>query len=748
MKIRTKHTSLFISLCALMACSENDVIQPEVTPNAEKTPISLNIGGVDAPVTRNVVTDNPYSPRNFNATTTINFVMKSDKADGTASQYCVTRGVVTIPKPSTSTNDVTFNDTYARYWDDTYARDAKVSIWAYTSEGTNWADFKVGGKTTISNWDNTQIDPIIDEWKVSANATYYIETELKNQDLIYSNNVVDYSSDTNVPETSRKDNRLKYTPNNAAATSGVFDKANLKFYHAMSKITVKLIAGDGYESSSFDVSDKMTLSGTQNEYIKLNKMNSIGKFDIAKGEFVSISEKTQQIQTTVRSRQGKNWQFQALIIPALKTSADSYNTDASVAKEDANDNIFEFTIDNNKYYVTSANLFKALLSKDGTTLKGTSGSQYIPYEAGKNYIFTFNIGKSKVNSITAQIAEWKDVTADEFAPSNAYVNVSVKTSEGDKITGSTPGFSLYRAAGATYTGPFTAAGYNAYADYTWEKGYETTPATLTETSSGVYSTNWYWPDNNTFYHFRTLTPIGQTLEGNDANTYVAIHGGVIKEGSVTAIDYLWGAPFITTAPTPDLYSFTSGYCNNETKAYGQLYKAIGATEDNITLIQHHMTSQVFVKLETTTGSDKVDLTDATVELTNVAKAANLLLGNGLITSYSDFGTINMTYDHHDAVADPATPAYDYSYGVLPQLLTNNTSKTVGITITAKDGNKYIIDDIQIAKFTGTDNPITKWEPGKKYYYTFRLIKTGIDKITATIVKWETVTADPDDVYIK
>ena len=216
-------------------------------------------------------------------------------------------------------------------------------------------------------------------------------------------------------------------------------------------------------------------------------------------------------------------------------------------------------------------------------------------------------------------------------------------------------------------------------------------------------------------------------------------GGVIKD----ATDYIWGAPFKTTSPTPDGYSFTTGYCNNSTKADGLLYKAIGATKDNITLTQHHMTSQVFVDLETVTGDAAVTLAGATVQLIYIAQNGKLYLGNGLVTEYSNYGNINMTPDAH-AATNPI-PAYDYSYGVLPQPL-NNTNGKVGIKITTTDDNVYIIDDITKIK-TGGEN-ITEWLPGKKYYYKFTLKKTGITNLQATIVQWDPVTADNEDVQIK
>lgn len=775
MNIKYLHTTLLLSLCTLTACSDQDVVvnNPSTGSGADgKTPIELSIGGVDAqgPMTRAVITDGTgKTMKAFDKAAYIFMVLQSDYGtsdyQGTHdTKYNVTRGDV-----AQGEGTITFTNNNKRYWDDAHARSSQLSIWAFAQKGQKWTNcsfqevagaepatsdtYKKNYDTGGSNvwpWQTTRIYPAIREWSVSY--TRYPNQQaddLEKQDLLFSNNLT-YNVEKNWA-----DKRLKFD----FETRKFPTENEMKFYHAMSKITIRIKAGDGFKADGTD----FALANSKS-IDELSGFNTKGLFNIKDGEFQMIHEsKTITSIPLISEKTGKtsdpNYVLEALAVPNIHQFMVSQRTselpnlkdEGSRFVENSTNVMIQFTIDGNTYKIKSGALYDALsdLSEgDGSDQihKYKNNGNYIPMEPGKNYVFTFTIGKQMINNISAKLADWVNVVATEEYPSNAYVTVSVKTNEGSKVTG-TPNFALYRAPGTSYNGAATTEGYNAYADYNWEKGYEkSTNLGETNEGSGVYTTEWYWPNNNTFYHLRTISPTSESINGNDVSTYISMVGGTIKEGSITAKDYVWGAPFKTTSPTPDNYSFTTGYCNNGTKAEGQLYKAIGATTQNITLIQHHMTSQVFVDLEndlTVAEANRVNLTDATVQLINIAQNAQLHLGNGLITEYSNYGDVTMTADKHDT----PVPAYDYSYGVLPQQLSNNNgTKKVGIKITTIDGNVYIIDDINTIKVGG--NAITEWLPGKKYYYKFTLKKTGITNLEATIVDWENVTAEDETVVIQ
>lgn len=807
------------SALALTACADEveNAVTPDMPEIGEKTPIELSVGGVDAPssaLTRAVVTDGTEKTmQNFDKNTKVFILMQSDKevdgnnnvvthdgyeykGDRPQTLYTIARGDV-----AANSSTLVFDENNKRYWDDAHARSSQLTMWAIAQKVAeekdgNWKSitFRTYGATEDNtkpsigdssdatynttnriDWSSTpQVYPAIFSWSV-GNLTTGHQNQDKNtiiyQDLLFSNNI-SYNKEKNW-----SDRRLKFDfgTRKFPREEDVWDtdgpkKTEMKFYHAMSKITIQLKVGEGFKADGNDFVLK------NNTIDKLIGFNTRGLFNIKDGEFQLIHTydaviTTIPCTTTANTNGTPYYTLEALAIPNIHEFMSSQKDENGVLlnlKDDysrfvdgSTSVMMEITVDNNTYKITSDNLYDALMTRDGegnitttpvtNATRKTDNGYYVPLEAGKNYVFTFTIGKQKIDHITAKLADWENVEAVEQFPSNAYVTVTVKTDEGSQVTGD-PTFDLYRAPGTLYNGAATVEGYNNYADYNWEKGYEKSTSLAEKTSSsGVYTTEWYWPNNNTFYHFRTISPSNEAIQGNDATTYINIAGGTliqVGDNPASAKDYVWGAPFKSTVTTATVYSPKTGFCNNNTKSDGQLYKAIGATEKNVTLIQHHMTSQVFVDLtndETVAEENRVNLSGATVELINIAKDAKLYLGNGLVTDYSNYGNVGMTADAH-AAASPI-PAYDYSYGVLPQSLSNNNGKVVGLKISAADGNVYIINDLSAIKESGK-NEITEWLPGKKYYYKFKLKKTGIESLTATIVNWENITAEEDTVVIQ
>ena len=798
MKLNNKHISLLLSLCALSACSEDDVIKDEpIIPDSEKSPIELSVGGVDTPASATravgaVITDGTNKTmQNFDVNTKIFMVIRSErdatthdgyeyKGNRLNTLYTVCRGEVTA-----GSSAVTFtSDNQQHYWDDAHARSSILSIWAYAQKGESWKDcyFQEISNNTgekIDNaythkyetgngyipWQTTEIYPAIREWNAMLNGyTAQTAQTVRCQDLLFSNNLT-YNS-----EKSWADNRLKFN-----FETHLFPNPNdMKFYHAMSKITIQIKAGDGFKADGTDF-----VLANSKSIDHLAGFNTKGLFNIKDGEFQMIHErKTITSIPKISEKTGKtdpNYVLEALAVPNIHQflKGHSQEDEGSRFVENSTDVMIQFTIDGNTYKIKSGALYNALKNLTEGELtnqihKFTDNGNYIPMEGGKNYVFTFTVGKEKIKSISATLADWVNVTAEEQFPSNAYVNLSLKTDEGTAVNSTDPQVDLYRAADpTTYT---DGDNYNDWTQYGWETGYTVTGAkgTLTQTSTtSVYNATdatsteqWYWPNNKTFYHFRTINK-GLTVTYG-TNDVVSLYSGPINDTySATNIstafadgkfnDYIWGAPFKSTAPTATVYSPTYGFCNNATKADGQLYKGIGSTKDNILLIQHHMMSNIYVDLETTTGTDQVTLSGATVKLVRYAKEAKLQMGNGLVTNYSNYdngsGT-EMISDVH--AAETGIPAYDYSYRVVPQSLTNTSNGAdtkVGMVITASDGNVYIIEDLSKIKEAG-NNEITEWFPGKKYYYKFVLKKTGITNLEATIVDWEKVEAQDETVVIQ
>lgn len=782
---------MLLMFCA--ACSDRDFTIGDDNTDG-KAPIVLsasNISGTgDSPATRGIIDGNAKETA-FEKHTRLTLLMVSenDLSSPTEKKYTVTYGLAigsgknaaewtegfsaisfaTTKTSGTEKQNYTdptgtvletaatnnYGDGSIRYWNDAHERSSVLSIYGFAVNntilpaGAPWQQ-KINGientagknfATLSSALDYTIKSDLSDrKWRIGnhnldANG-YSVQNFLSllyKDDILYSNNLSDRTS------AGGSDGRLKYSNN----TTGKFDSGVLRFKRAMTMLSFKIKPGAGFSTS--DPNNFKFKDGTN---IALRGFNKKGNLNIKTGNWegvevennVTVGSKTYNWRTIANITNGQTidqiddhaYYLLALVIPG---------TDLTTANvEDA----VTIIIDGNEYTISMLELYNAIHAvsannvSDGTVVDESVLKDGTKLKAGNNYEFTITIGKTSVSGIEARLIPWEKAIATATA-SNSHVTLSLTNDKGEAVTGG--GFSLYRAAGAQYDG----ADYNTYADYTWEKGYDG-PAAMTENGS-IYDTEWYWPDNKTFYHFRTLVPTGQTLQNNDGTTtYVEMIGGALS----SATDYQWGAPFKSSSSLG--YSHVTGYCNNADKASGQIYKAIGATDNTIAITQFHMTSQVFVDLETTTGSDKVVLDGATVKLTNLATTAKLQLGNGLVTGHGSYNDVAIIPDAH--AASGSTPAYDYSYGVLPQKLTGNgnttgvgnANGTVGIKITLADGNEYIIEDL--SKVKSGSNAFTAWDPGKKYYYKFKLTKTGIDPLHATILDWENISADNEDVTIK
>lgn len=783
--------ALLMLLIACVACSKKNLIIGEDLTNGKNAIVlsaSTVQNGVEGPLTRAAIIDGQGKETAFEKHTRLTLLMVSENSTNASDKkYSVTYGLAlgngkspsqwissdpyssisfnttktdgtdkqkyTDPTGTVLETEATNNapgDGIIRYWNDAHERKSVLSIYGFAISNTilpSGAPFDQRINGTANTTGQNFIAPATDiDYKIKSNlsdqkwrvgnhnldaAGYSVQNFLSllyKDDLLYSNNLSNQSSG---------DGRLKYT-------SGHFDTGVLRFNRAMTMLSFKIIPGAGFDQESGD-----NFNFKEGTNVALSGFNKKGNLNIKTGSWenveaennVVINGKNYNWRTIANVTNGKKineiddhaYYLLALAIPG---------TDLTTANVD---NAVTIIIDDNEYTISMQELYDAIHavsanndSDDQTKVKESVLDGGKRLKAGNNYEFNIVIAKTRIASIEAKMIPWEAAIATATA-SNSHVTLSLKDTEGTAVTGG--GFSLYRAAGAEYSG----SDYNSYAVYDWEKGYEGPAANVTESDS-IYDTEWYWPDNRTFYHFRTLKPEGQTLNGNEAMTTVAMSGGPVS----SATDYQWGAPFKSDASLG--YSHTSGFCNNADKASGQLYKAIGATDGVIAITQLHMTSQVFVDLETSAGSDQVDLTDASVTLTNLATSANLQLGNGLVTGHGAYYNVPITADAH-AAAD-GVPAYDYSYGVLPQKLSGNgnttgvgnANGTVGIIISLTDGNRYIIENLGTVKANNT--AVTTWDPGKKYYYRFKLTKTGIDPLYATIKDWEDVSANYGDIKIE
>lgn len=768
------YTTLFVSLCAAFAACSDDVLNGNNDPNDGKSPIELSIGGVtdmNRPITR-AVTDPTSSMNPLPANTSIFMYMQSDFIDlgaphtyggTTSSKACKTLGVVDGDAGAVKfVNDATYTRT--RYWDDAHARCSNISIWALACSGKSYIDestyiYEGPDKFTPSNWtEGTQS---------SLGFTFYVQ---KNQniatfndyDVLFSNNIVNYtgSTDASIPDGSKTDRRLNFD-----TTNKKFKKGEMVFYHALSKITVKLNLDNGFTGTN-DFQFVGGGGGVQN--ICLDNFNTRGKLNIQSGKFTDSDEhklitgmKSHWDTPNTTDTSKPTYELEAYVIPYV--SGETSKFDAS--KTDVYP--IYFFINNNKYQISSQALFNAIKSKAANNIP--SDATDIKLESGKHYIFTINISKSEISNISAQVAEWEEITADVGNLTNARVTIDI---EDDRSDASSPNYAFYRLEHIEESIPTNA---DNVADYTWKTKYLSDTDhmcylthgmsgwSLTSDVAGENAVSWYWPDSKTFYHFRTVQPANASITENGTNgDYFTIHSTFEDD---TQYDPRWGAPFKEINPTYAdklIYNKNTGFDvdrndpeNGITDNPHQIYKAIGATAQPIKIIPIHMMSQVTFNIKTSNGDDAVDLVDddnnqTKVELLQFYKDATVRLGSGLVSVTGD-KTNELTITQSSAPSTATGPA-TYFYSVVPQDLAN-----VELRITTPDNNRYLVplNNIVATSITNKElvnpylnNKINYWYPNFKYTYTFTLTKKGITDLKATIVDWEEVTVDQGGITIQ
>ena len=738
-KTNKYQTLLAVCLLTLSACSTNETLTDSPIDQS-KTPIELTVGIVGEntstprALTRTVITtDNPYghAATAFAANTSLYMVLKSDyDGTGDAQAPLYSRSIGTVPgSGGENPLNVSFASGYQRYWEDSYSRDSKVSVYSACVPGNTSTALDIAGTDYNQNnytWSPTAITPII-AWPLSGTAATQEADFLTDQDLCFTNNV-------------SGDNCIAFD-----TSTKKFLAKKMVFHHALTKVTFKIKKGEGFSDTEFNTGFSISLVG----------FNSTGTLNLATGVFTPTATTT--ISTLADTKDETLDASYAYVRSCLMLPDTDLNNDAI-------DQI-NITINNNDYHIKKSELVTKLNDKKlyNNTTEALDGTKM---RHGVHYIFTMTISKSQISNLSAAVVDWETVTAEEVTPSNARISVSL-LENGTAETSESPTFDLFRSANVNDEIN------DNWASYDWATGYGKAYLQKSGLAYAAYeddghTTPWYWPNNRTFYHFRTLKP--QTTNtwkvetgGTNPNTfeYVTLEGGLfndIPENSYR--DVCWGAPFNSLGSGQKLtYSFTTGFDNTTgTSPYEthQISKAIGPTTATINMNTFHMMSDVTFILTTPSSpeaadySSRVDLNNAKMELV-VHNTGRVLMGNGLVeTTGSTTTIINQIND---------TPTYTgtpWHYGFVPQSLDG-----VVLIITTSDNNQYKVTLKDIAAssvggtnsiinnpYTGTDGKIDRWYPSFKYTYTFHLTKTGIQSITATLSDWEGVTAASQTVQIK
>ena len=143
-----------------------------------------------------------------------------------------------------------------------------------------------------------------------------------------------------------------------------------------------------------------------------------------------------------------------------------------------------------------------------------------------------------------------------------------------------------------------------------------------------------------------------------------------------------------------------------------------------------MMSEVTIALTTSDGDDAVMLSGALMELSGIYPTGIVRMGDGTVTPTGTPESVNNMNQ------------VPWTHGFVPQSLENTV-----LTITTADDNQYRVSMKDVLA-DGNNKPISEWKPGHKYTYTFKLAKTGITQMSATLKDWVEVTGGNDNVQIQ
>lgn len=747
------------------ACSDDEVNDIQNKPDSEKEMISFSMSDGTGQTRAGFTT----------ADTRIVARFQSDEKGGSGVRYtkCVLTAIKDNDNSGESYSSVEYSsDGTPRYWDDAFGRKGQLSVYAVAIPDSK-VDTKLQGTLVSGNVSSWQTEASPDNtiaWSVTADQSSDI---FASEDLVYSNNIQadatlgkngryvwDYEkTPQGYPDytgaATHKDGRMVFTQKAGALDSdaGHFDKGHLVFKHSLSRLTITLEEGEGFDGNKNTAVDfKFTNTG---DNIQLNTMNIGGKLDIKEGTWSVTS--TGNISKLYQSSNtgGANGTYKAQMLPGYKF----YKDDGTESVK----NVMQFVIDNNTYYITQAQIFAALNVSENTTgttpkvpVRTDSGKDYIEMEQGKNYSLKIIVKKTKIADVTATLADWIDVTG-ETSQNNAHLTFSI-SADG---TACGKDIDLYRLEDDN-------EGYDAdnytfdYKGQKWWGNYLTDDSHKTQLlhsniTDGKWTTSWFFESNKTYYHFRTVNN-GTTIIGNDnTSTYDYFN---IAAGPIATTDPHWGAPMTKEGTTTYLkYDESKGY-----EAF--LRPAIGATESQIAIQEVHMMSNIKVVLKTPNNDSKVTLKNGdnktVVKITRIASTGTVEMGRGVVTPTGEYnGELTMT-NPTPYFSNDGLETNEYSYAVVPQALSRDFSSTddtdyVGIFIQTPDNNQYYVvqqlPKIEAVSVSGGHNvvehgAINRWYPGHTYKYTFTLTKKGIENITCTLADWIDVEAADKDITLE
>lgn len=521
---------------------------------------------------------------------------------------------------------------------------------------------------------------------------------------------------------------------------------NIPYKHAMSEITVTVIAEDGFSGSPLTYT-----------VLTLNAMNTETQLDTRATTFIPSIQTTESKLKNITMcgatyTTGLRRNYTAIVAPGTKLKEG--NLLLNITNADRNN----YTVNITEEMVDGSHWASGHSEGQYGDQEGSDGLAYVITQPGKNYHLDVTIKKSAVQAHSS-LANWTDVNAtangDIYFPDDVDVIIddSYDGTDGSKspvnveiidkdqfVNGAS--FSLFRVQA---TGDNTAnLGNDSEAPKDYAK--RTNDHYTFESISSFKNTNvdpddyWtnapelYWPNNSYKFYYRALAKFNSVDAGENNITYVgavdrstkgtSVSQGTISEGN----DILWGT-------TPKHYGYT--YQKTYLRGY-----PIPPRTHGVPIVFEHAMSKVSFTLETTddvsvsADNAKMELSEASFKISNLYTAGTIRI---------DDGNIDLTGSTSDAIsankggaANQQTRNLVTDLIVVPQTLGDDVIVT--ITFTDSGSNIYSTYTIPLNQcvVSGGSTPITAWERGKNYSYTIKIKKEAV-QFHAQVKDWGNVT---------
>jgi len=456
-----------------------------------------------------------------------------------------------------------------------------------------------------------------------------------------------------------------------SSTNDAQHTLRIPFTHAMSEITVTVHANEGYANNS---------SQWSSTALTLHGMNTVASLTAPTG---TVSGGTTADITMLAYSLYDNYRkcdFTAIVAPESKLKV--------------GDKLLDITfLDGNNYevYITSDMVPKDDDDDDSNNqawsnnhaVNTESDKDYIHTKPGYNYHLNLTVNKAKV-LVDASLTSWTEVSSSATGDI-VFTNdeQSVDVSDANYENGAS--FSLFRYHGDTPN--------NSNYEYATVSTWNTPVASTWNNAPAIY-----WPNKNDYYYFRALAQligISENIKNisfvGDRNDNPVNNGtGIAQNGN----DILWGT---TTA--------------HSTYSAGQY---LPPRTGNVPLTFRHALSKLTINLTTPGDESAVDLTDATIAVTNLYTEGTINLHDGTVTP-SSLNTESSTL----ASAAISNRASISNLRVIPQTIGNDAQ----IIITLSDAVYRL--QLNQCKITSSETAIGTWEGGKDYNYTITVAKDAV-----------------------